>query len=103
MRGRAGRVGACAVEPVFGSLCGLRSAVASGPRVIALHGWLDNAGSVVPLAPHLPGLDLAALDMPGHGASFCPAVVGAAHLGEACRNVLRVAAQSLGTLSAGYP
>lgn len=58
-----------AVDTVFGRLCGLRREVAGGPRVIALHGWLDNAGSFVPLAPHLPGLDLAALDMPGHGAS----------------------------------
>lgn len=40
-----------------------------GPRVLALHGWLDNAASFVPLAPHLPGLDLVLLDLPGHGHS----------------------------------
>lgn len=40
-----------------------------GPRMLALHGWLDNAASFVPLAAHLDGLDLVALDLPGHGHS----------------------------------
>jgi len=37
--------------------------------VLALHGWRDNAASFEPLAPHLPGLRLYALDLPGHGLS----------------------------------
>ncbi len=36
---------------------------------MALHGWLDNAGTYDRLAPLLSGLDLVALDFPGHGHS----------------------------------
>ncbi len=42
---------------------------ADGPRVLALHGWLDSAASFDRLAPLLPGLRLVALDLPGHGRS----------------------------------
>jgi len=40
-----------------------------GMRVLALHGWLDNAASFVPLLEHLPDGDIALLDLPGHGHS----------------------------------
>lgn len=39
------------------------------PTVLCLHGWLDNAASFLPLAQHLTGLNLYALDFPGHGHS----------------------------------
>src|SRR5690606_36348133 len=61
---------ACAVATAFARPAGLRRPGPPGaPRVLALHGWLDNAASFLPLQEHLPGIELAALDMPGHGAS----------------------------------
>jgi len=53
----------------WGELAGLRQERAGRARVIALHGWLDNAASFLPLLPFLPELDLVLLDLPGHGRS----------------------------------
>lgn len=43
------------------------------PQILALHGWLDNAHSFLPLAPHLqqqlPNTPWLALDFAGHGHS----------------------------------
>ena len=47
-----------------------------GERVLALHGWLDNAASFDALAPLIPDAHIVALDLPGHGRSQ--------HLPERC-------------------
>ncbi len=57
------------IEIPLGTLAGLRSAESGGVPVLALHGWLDNAASFIPLSEHLPGIDLVAIDLPGHGRS----------------------------------
>ena len=56
------------IDTPLGRIAGLRNG-SSGPRVLALHGWLDNAASFIPLAAHLHGIDLVAIDQPGHGHS----------------------------------
>jgi len=52
------------------TLRGLRWQAGAPIRVLALHGWLDNANSFAPMAEHLPAeIDLLALDLCGHGHS----------------------------------
>ena len=58
-----------AFDAALGTMAGLRGGSEGGARVLALHGWLDNAASFIPLAAHLRGLDLVLLDLPGHGRS----------------------------------
>ena len=60
------------LHTALGPLAALRNH-GQGPRVLALHGWLDNAASFLPLAPYLEDVAVVALDLPGHGRS--------AHLG----------------------
>jgi len=50
-------------------LTALRSGEPGQPRLLALHGWLDNAASFEPLAQLLPDVEIVALDMAGHGQS----------------------------------
>lgn len=50
-------------------LAGLQSGPQSFPQLLALHGWLDNAQSFVPLNAHLDSFHRYFLDFPGHGCS----------------------------------
>ena len=75
------------VDTVFGTQAALRNmAPAGATRVLALHGWLDNAASFVPLASHLAHVDLVALELPGHGFS--------AHLPAAADYTLTLSARA---------
>lgn len=58
-----------AIDIPLGRIAALRWGEPGLPRVLALHGWLDNAASFVPLASHLSDIDLVAIDLPGHGRS----------------------------------
>ncbi|GAA0356319.1 alpha/beta hydrolase [Bowmanella denitrificans] len=51
------------------TLSALRFGNPDGPKVLALHGWLDNAASFVPMAEYLPDWDVVAVDLTGHGHS----------------------------------
>jgi pimeloyl-ACP methyl ester carboxylesterase len=52
-----------------GEIAALRAGDPQGPKLLALHGWLDNAASFEPLFDALAAFDVVALDLPGHGAS----------------------------------
>jgi pimeloyl-ACP methyl ester carboxylesterase len=62
-----------------------------GPKVLALHGWLDNAATFVRLAPLLHGLDLVAVDLPGHGGSQHRPSGAAYHFVDWVADVLAIA------------
>ncbi len=57
------------LETPYLRLAGLRWRAGAPCRVLALHGWLDNAASFATLAPRLEGCEVVALDLPGHGHS----------------------------------
>jgi pimeloyl-ACP methyl ester carboxylesterase len=59
--------------------------------IIAAHGWLDNAGSFDLLAPLLPGNEIVALDLAGHGKSGSRSADSAYNLWQDAGDVLDVA------------
>ncbi|GAB2700061.1 alpha/beta fold hydrolase [Aliiglaciecola aliphaticivorans] len=50
-------------------LAGLANGHTDKPLIIALHGWLDNAASFIPLSHYLNDYHLIAIDFAGHGHS----------------------------------
>ena len=58
------------IDSTRGRFAALRNDRTQAPKLLAMHGWLDNAASFRPMAPWLAHYDLVALDMPGHGRSF---------------------------------
>ena len=52
----------------------------NGMPTLALHGWLDNAGSFDKLAPLLPDSYIVAIDFPGHGLSSHKPMASPIHL-----------------------
>ena len=75
------------------SLSGKRWRSGEGTPVIALHGWLDNCASFDLLAPKLPGLDIVALDMAGHGRSQYRKGLGAYNIWEDIAEIIAVTEQ----------
>jgi pimeloyl-ACP methyl ester carboxylesterase len=59
--------------------------------ILASHGWLDNAGSFELLAPLLPGCEIVALDLAGHGLSGSRSVDSAYNLWQDVGDLLDVA------------
>lgn len=53
----------------YGQIAFRRSVNTDKPKLLALHGWLDNCASFELIAPHLQNHDWVALDLPGHGLS----------------------------------
>lgn len=58
------------LDTPIGPIAGIKNLHQTG-RVtcIALHGWLDNAASFIPLIQQLPQFNWIAVDLPGHGHS----------------------------------
>lgn len=84
-----------AFDIALGRVSALRGGDDEGAKVLALHGWLDNAASFVPLTPYLAGLDLVLLDLPGHGRSaHLPA--GAEYTSAVAVNAVLDVADALG-------
>src|SRR3546814_8626262 len=58
------------IDTPHGQMAALRAGREGAPRLLAVHGWLDNAASFIPMLEHLGDFDVVAIDLPGHGYSF---------------------------------
>lgn len=78
--------------PVYGNaLAALQWQPGAHHKVIALHGWLDNAASFERLAPLLTDCHVVALDLAGHGQSYHRAPPAAYNLWDDLLDILAVA------------
>ena len=77
---------------VFGQTLTALQWEGQGEPVLALHGWLDNAASYVPLATHLE-CPMVAMDFSGHGHSGHRPPEVVTHLVDHVRDVQAVADQ----------
>ncbi len=65
--------------------------VGAPQKVIACHGWLDNAASFDVLAALMPDCHLLALDMPGHGRSDHKSLQATYNLWDDLSDILAIA------------
>lgn len=67
-----------------------RSGDANGPKLLALHGWLDNVASFTPILPFFADHDVVTIDLPGHGRSAHRPAGAWYHFIDYCTDVLAV-------------
>ncbi len=75
---------------VSGSIAALGFGNPNGRKMLALHGWLDNAASFQPLSSYLQDHYIVALDFPGHGLSEKRPDGGIYHLTDYVCDIARV-------------
>ncbi len=71
-------------------VAGLTNENIGKPLILALHGWLDNAGSFNPMMPYLDNFHVIALDLPGHGHSADRSVDANYHFVEWIYDICRL-------------
>lgn len=64
------------------TLAGFTNDNVGKPPLLALHGWLDNAGSFEMMLPYLDDYHVVAIDFPGHGLSAHRSVDASYHFVE---------------------
>ncbi len=58
------------LDTKIGEISALRNSTLDSPhKVLAVHGWLDNRASFIPMLPYMNDTNFVAIDLPGHGYS----------------------------------
>lgn len=77
------------IQTKYLNIAGLKNSEVTGEPLIALHGWLDNAASFVPISDYLDlKCPFYAMDLPGHGFSEHRPETSSYHLVENIVDVL---------------